>query len=283
MTANAWLQTAAGKRMPLDATVVIGRNPDCEIRLQDKSASRHHAVIHHSRKSGDWIAGLSATNEVRINGAAIAGPARLHNGDCIELGRQKFNYRLDSKARTRRVPERAPSPSISPRLDAPGSTSDGVILIGECRRLLFISRNAMLSLKTYFPIPTNDGLPPAVTEWLDNNLSRKARFPLLAFLRNARLELTVVEDTANHCLIFTRESEPISDAAIAVRLGISPREGEVMLWVAAGKTNPEIAVILAIALRTVVHHLENIFRKLGLENRHAAICLVLGFSDFRSR
>ncbi len=53
-------------------------------------------------------------------------------------------------------------------------------------------------------------------------------------------------------------------------LGLSPREAEILLWVAQGKANSEIAIILEISASTVKKHLEHIFQKLGTENRTAA-------------
>ncbi len=57
---------------------------------------------------------------------------------------------------------------------------------------------------------------------------------------------------------------------LEVRYGLTPREAEVLIWVAQGKTNPEIAVILGISAHTVRTHLERTFAKLGVETRHAA-------------
>jgi len=54
-------------------------------------------------------------------------------------------------------------------------------------------------------------------------------------------------------------------------LGLSKREAEVLIWIAAGKTNRNTGVILGISERTVQKHLEHIYKKLGLENRFAAI------------
>lgn len=51
---------------------------------------------------------------------------------------------------------------------------------------------------------------------------------------------------------------------------LSPREHEVARWMGQGKSNEEIAIILGISAHTVKNHLEKIFRKLGVENRHAA-------------
>jgi DNA-binding CsgD family transcriptional regulator len=52
--------------------------------------------------------------------------------------------------------------------------------------------------------------------------------------------------------------------------GLTRRETEVLQWMAAGKTNKDIAIILAISPRTVEKHLERIFEYLGVETRTAA-------------
>lgn len=61
-----------------------------------------------------------------------------------------------------------------------------------------------------------------------------------------------------------------SPAPLEARFGLTPREAEVLLWVAQGKTNPETATILGIRPYTVRTHLERIFMKLGVETRQAA-------------
>lgn len=53
-------------------------------------------------------------------------------------------------------------------------------------------------------------------------------------------------------------------------LGLTPREAEVLLWVAQGKSNPEIEVILDLSVKTVKKHLEHVFQTLGVESRTAA-------------
>ncbi|HAP42334.1 MAG TPA: hypothetical protein DCQ94_21665 [Nitrospira sp.] len=52
---------------------------------------------------------------------------------------------------------------------------------------------------------------------------------------------------------------------------LSKREEEILRWVAAGKTNWEISVILKVSLNTVKFHLKNVFQKIGVENRWSAI------------
>ena len=53
-------------------------------------------------------------------------------------------------------------------------------------------------------------------------------------------------------------------------LGLTPREAEVLLWVAQGKSNADIATILDTTVHTVKKHLQNMFEKLGVETRNGA-------------
>jgi len=56
------------------------------------------------------------------------------------------------------------------------------------------------------------------------------------------------------------------------RFGLTAREEEIMRWVAEGKTNWEISVILHVSLNTIKFHLKNIYHKLGgVENRWSAV------------
>ena len=66
--------------------------------------------------------------------------------------------------------------------------------------------------------------------------------------------------------------------------GLTRREREILAWVARGKTSSEIADTLWIAPSTVRKHLENIFPKLGVRTRTAAVMRMLGvFGDERPR
>ncbi len=56
--------------------------------------------------------------------------------------------------------------------------------------------------------------------------------------------------------------------------GLTPRETEIALWLAQGKSNPEIASILATPVRTIEKHVERILDKMGVENRAAAAVAV---------
>ena len=68
-----------------------------------------------------------------------------------------------------------------------------------------------------------------------------------------------------------REFKPdFSSFAPLLKLDLTPRVAEVLLWVAQGKTNGDIATILGISESTVKKHLLEIFGKLGVETRSAA-------------
>ncbi|MET4578560.1 DNA-binding response regulator [Ottowia thiooxydans] len=60
------------------------------------------------------------------------------------------------------------------------------------------------------------------------------------------------------------------------RASLTPRETEVLAWLAKGKTNRDIGDILVMSPRTVNKHLEHVFAKLGVETRSAAAAIVAG-------
>jgi DNA-binding NarL/FixJ family response regulator len=58
-------------------------------------------------------------------------------------------------------------------------------------------------------------------------------------------------------------------------LGLTVREAEVLLWVAQGKANADVATILGMSEKTVKIHLGHIFEKLNVETRTAAAMLAM--------
>lgn len=57
---------------------------------------------------------------------------------------------------------------------------------------------------------------------------------------------------------------------LASEFGLTPREAEVLYWLTLGKTNRDISTILGLSARTVNKHLEQVFQKMGLDNRTSA-------------
>ncbi|MCL6707275.1 response regulator transcription factor [Pseudomonas sp. R2.Fl] len=60
------------------------------------------------------------------------------------------------------------------------------------------------------------------------------------------------------------------DEMLRGAFGLTQRESEVLLWIAKGKSNRDIGDILGLSSRTVNKHLEQIYVKLGVENRASA-------------
>jgi DNA-binding NarL/FixJ family response regulator len=58
-------------------------------------------------------------------------------------------------------------------------------------------------------------------------------------------------------------------------LGLTPREGDVLLLMTDGHENREIATMLGRSLHTVQEHVSNIVRKLDQDSRHAATVFAL--------
>ena len=68
-----------------------------------------------------------------------------------------------------------------------------------------------------------------------------------------------------------REFKPdFSSTEPLLKLGLTARATETLLWLAQGKTNSDIATILGITESTVKKHVQEIFEKLGVETRGAA-------------
>jgi LuxR family quorum sensing-dependent transcriptional regulator len=65
----------------------------------------------------------------------------------------------------------------------------------------------------------------------------------------------------------------------AVHTPLTPREREIMQWVAVGKTDDEIADILSIGTTTVTSHVENAKQKLDAFRRTYAVVQAIRFGE----
>jgi DNA-binding CsgD family transcriptional regulator len=85
-----------------------------------------------------------------------------------------------------------------------------------------------------------------------------------------QLKVRMVPEGDHHLLFLEERSTEMPTDHLAC-LGLSRRETEILGWIVRGKSNPEIAMILGISVRTIHKHVERIYLKMGVENRHAAI------------
>ena len=89
--------------------------------------------------------------------------------------------------------------------------------------------------------------------------------------RRLKVRLVSTEARGHWHLLLEEAGTQVPVLELARVLHLTAREAEVLYWLKEGKTNWEISSILGNAEKTVGKHLENIFRKLNVENRTAAV------------
>jgi DNA-binding NarL/FixJ family response regulator len=143
-------------------------------------------------------------------------------------------------------------------------------------RLLWCTPKARGLLGEIFPA-MNDagaGLPAAVMSQLMQLRAESAgaQARLLVDIKGRKVEISVMSPIGPDELLFrlTELSTTPDEQQLQRTLSLTSRESEVLLWISRGKANREIGEILAISPRTVNKHLEQIFVKLGVENRASA-------------
>jgi DNA-binding response OmpR family regulator/DNA-binding CsgD family transcriptional regulator len=121
-------------------------------------------------------------------------------------------------------------------------------------------------------------LADPMLQWLEQAQKGKAgsKTPAMAsFPDNEQLRLQYMGKLGpNEFLLrLAKDSSANTPAEFSSELGLTSREGEVLSWLSKGKTNRDIAQILGLSPRTVDKHLEQIYAKLGVENRTAAAAI----------
>ncbi len=122
-----------------------------------------------------------------------------------------------------------------------------------------------------------------VGRWLEQTQKGNAgsKTPVMAsFPENEQLRLQYMGKLGpNEFLLrLAKDSSANIPAQFSSELGLTTREGEVLSWLSKGKTNRDIAQILGLSPRTVDKHLEQIYAKLGVENRTAAAAVATSAS-----
>lgn len=95
---------------------------------------------------------------------------------------------------------------------------------------------------------------------------------------DTKLECALLRRTGGDEWLFrlSEQRDDDQERLLAERHGLTSREAEVLLWISRGKQNREVSQILNISPRTVNKHLEQIFEKLGVENRSSAAAIAVG-------
>jgi DNA-binding NarL/FixJ family response regulator len=123
-------------------------------------------------------------------------------------------------------------------------------------------------------------LPEPMTQWLEQAQRGKTESKtavMTAFPGNEQLRLQFMGKLGSNEFLLRLAKDTSGDmpAEFSSELGLTTREGEVLSWLSKGKTNRDIAQILGLSPRTVDKHLEQIYSKLGVENRTAAAAIAV--------
>jgi DNA-binding CsgD family transcriptional regulator len=137
--------------------------------------------------------------------------------------------------------------------------------------------------RTPFPA-SGDRLPECFADWYARQLalvaqethSSSERPPLIVDKNGRQLNVQLIPDHLRdeHLLLLNEKVRDLSWSALGTH-GLTPRESEVLAWVAKGKTNTEIGMILRMSGRTVQKHLEHVYQKLGVATRTTATVAAL--------
>jgi DNA-binding NarL/FixJ family response regulator len=130
-------------------------------------------------------------------------------------------------------------------------------------------------------------LPDPIPGWLAQAQKGKTgpkTTNIASFPGNEQLRLQYMGKLgANEFLLrLAKDTSADMPAEFSSELGLTTREGEVLSWLSKGKTNRDIAQILGLSPRTVDKHLEQIYSKLGVENRTAAAAIAVNARNRKS-
>lgn len=124
--------------------------------------------------------------------------------------------------------------------------------------------------------PLSSRLPMLLLEWLKHKPETGHQLKLPKLTQPLTIEMLNFIDNREYLLRLSNPHKPADDTtALRDQFGVTGREADVLLWIANGKTNREIGQILEMSPRTVNKHLEQIFRKLGVENRTSAAAIAI--------
>ncbi|MBT2324213.1 response regulator [Variovorax paradoxus] len=157
--------------------------------------------------------------------------------------------------------------------DAVDVAGMGVVLIDAQGRVAWRSPQAALWLHALGEPAAPGQLPAALDPVLAGGAS--VALSTLAGTRLSVRNLGTATLGETMLLLAPHKDGPAGTSRLA-DAALTPRETEVLSWLAKGKTNRDIGEILGMSPRTVNKHLEHIFEKLGVETRSAAAALASG-------
>jgi len=155
-----------------------------------------------------------------------------------------------------------------------------LLAVSRQGKIMWATPEAQKLLSDNLAADTEDELmlPDPMLRWLEQAQNGKAGSKtqaMAAFPDDEQLRLQYMGKLGpNEFLLrLAKDTSTNAPAEFSSELGLTTREGEVLSWLSKGKTNRDIAQILGLSPRTVDKHLEQIYAKLGVENRTAAAAI----------
>ncbi len=154
-----------------------------------------------------------------------------------------------------------------------------LLAVSSQGKIVWATPQAQRLLLENLPPGTGDEfvLSEPMLQWLEQAKKgkTKSRTHATSFCENEQLLLQYMGKLGpNEFLLrLAKHSSADLPEEFSSELGLTTREGEVLAWLSKGKTNRDIAQILGLSPRTVDKHLEQIYAKLGVENRTAAAAI----------
>ena len=207
-----------------------------------------------------FMTGLSETAHV-VEGFACGGVDYVVK----PLRAQEVLARLHTHARNARITRMA--------RDAVDVAGLGVLFVDALGRIAWRSPQAAVWLEALEDSSGAGQLPAAIKAALEVDSTQVVHTRTTPALSVRNMGIATLGETM---LLLELQSEGSAASSRLSHAALTPRETEVLSWLAKGKTNRDIADILGMSPRTVNKHLEHIFEKLGVETRAAAAALASG-------
>jgi DNA-binding CsgD family transcriptional regulator len=118
-----------------------------------------------------------------------------------------------------------------------------------------------------------------IKQWLDNEPEKHSFLTVKSYQNPISIRFLGIGLPGEYLLRLVEEDELSLRNRIRDRFELTDREAEVLMWLSRGKTNRDIGQILSMSPRTVNKHLEQVFKKLGVENRTSAAAVSLQFQS----
>ncbi len=147
------------------------------------------------------------------------------------------------------------------------SLNQAIFILEPPQQIVFATRLAQSLLRLYLDQNDDLSLSHDLARQLDCNDSFEIKGP------DSTLRIMALSTPSNSTkarVFLMEESGAPQKPASLMSLGLTARQAEVLFWIAQGKSNPDIALILNASVRTIHKHVEHILEKLGVESRQAA-------------